>query len=193
MENKDLYTALIKAQAEMPVALKSSANPFFKSKYADLEEIVSISQPILAKHNLGVIQKIDLEGDYHVLVTIIIHSSGQSMESKVKIMPKDNTLPQFGAAITYLRRFSYASLLRIVSDEDLDGAETHEPVKYNTEYISKDQEAELRYELADDMEYAKKILKAFNIERLAEIPRSEYRRTIEAVKSYKAKKQTINQ
>src|ERR1700742_2994944 len=108
----ELMGALAKAQGEMEVAGKDSANPFFKSKYADLASIVSASRPYLAKNGLSVMQKIELDGeDRRILVTILGHSSGQFITSRMIINPLKEDIQSLGSAITYLRRYAYASLV----------------------------------------------------------------------------------
>lgn len=119
---KELFTALAKAQAEMEVAGLTKNNPFFKSQYADLTEVIRSSRPYLAKHGLSVIQPIitDVNGTM-LLRTMLCHSSGEYIASEVKIIPSKNDVHSLGSAITYLRRYSYISLVGVCAGEDDDG------------------------------------------------------------------------
>ena len=119
----ELFSALAKAQAEMPTAGKSSNNHFFKSKYADLASVVEASRPYLAKNGLSVAQPITIGQDgKRVLVTILAHSSGQYLVSRVPLNTTKEDMQSLGSAVTYMRRYAYASLVGVVAeDEDDDG------------------------------------------------------------------------
>lgn len=115
---KEIYTALLKFQTDCPKIKKDSENPFFKSKYAGLPAVWEVVQPLLAKHELLIIQPVV----GHDLKTILIHSSGETIESTYPIISKTETNPQdYGSAIKYARRYALESLLGIVTDEDDDG------------------------------------------------------------------------
>jgi hypothetical protein len=121
-ELKDLFTALSKAQGEMETAELSSANPFFKTRYADLAAIVKASRPSLTKHGLSIIQQIITHEDGQTMLhTMLCHTSGQWVESRVRIVPPKNDVQSIGSYITYLRRYSIASICGIVSSDDDDG------------------------------------------------------------------------
>ena len=121
-EINELASALVAAQAEFSAVPKGSTNPFFKSKYAALPDVVQSASPVLAKHGLAVSQFIDgeyLDGD--ALVTYLIHKSGQYLCHTMKLhMVKDDPQAQ-GSAVTYARRYAYMSALGLVADDDDDG------------------------------------------------------------------------
>src|ERR1700687_2313136 len=118
----ELYTALAKAQGEMNVAGKNSENPYFKSRYADFCDIVKASRPALTRNGLSVIQQILVNDDgSNVLYTILTHSSGQFIESAMRILPQKLDIQSIGSYIAYLKRYCYAALIGVVvSDEDDD-------------------------------------------------------------------------
>lgn len=121
----NLAVALAKAQAEMPVALFDKNNPFLKYKYATLGAVISSSKPILAKYGLSITQfPISQEGRIGV-TSILLHESGEWMEQTISMVPdvsKGVTAAQAaGIVITYLRRYSWASILGMYADEDADG------------------------------------------------------------------------
>lgn len=124
---KELATALNAFQAELVTVGKTAANPFFKSKYADLATIMLASQPVLTKHGLAVVQLPDnLEGR-PALTTILMHSSGQSVQATVPLILTKEDPQGVGSAITYARRYGYAAALQIVIDEDDDGNRASAP------------------------------------------------------------------
>jgi hypothetical protein len=124
---KELATALAKAQAEMPVVKMDAKNPFLKYKYATLGALINACRPVLAKNNLSVVQLPVNDGDKVGVSTTLIHASGEWLEDSVFI-PTDeqkglSTVQTVGVAITYLRRYSLASLLSMYADEDTDASE----------------------------------------------------------------------
>jgi hypothetical protein len=121
---KELYTALISAQAEFKTAIKDVSNTFFKSKYADLESIVAAVQPALTKHGLGFIQPVTTLSDGRMIITTtIIHISGQSIDSIYPVDPVKKDPQGYGSAITYGRRYALSSMLGVVTGDDDDGNE----------------------------------------------------------------------
>lgn len=119
---KELFTALVKAQAEMEVAELSRENPFFKSRYADFTEIVKATRPYLTKYGLSVIQPIITVGDQMLLRTMLCHTSGEYISSEIRINPPKTDVQSLGSYITYVRRYSYVSLVgACTGDEDDDG------------------------------------------------------------------------
>src|SRR5271154_5901868 len=87
----ELATALAKAQGEITGALKDSANPFFKSKYADLASCWDACRLPLSKNGLSVVQAPGTSDTATYLTTILLHSSGQWMRSRLLVQPKDDT------------------------------------------------------------------------------------------------------
>jgi len=117
----ELVSALVKAQAEFTAIPKDSANPFFKSKYAGLPIVVETAAPILAKHGLAVSQHVAIEDGQDVLITYLLHTSGQHLAHAMRLhLVKDDPQGQ-GSAITYARRYAYMAVLGLVADDDDDG------------------------------------------------------------------------
>lgn len=197
----ELFCALAKAQAEMQVAELSSANPFFKSKYADFTTIVKASRPALTKNGLCVIQQILPNDAYGVLHTVLGHSSGQYIESQVDIKPIKADVQSLGSYITYLKRYSYSALVGITTGEEDDDGEAamdrhkevaKQPAKsYNPpmpvdECIPADQEEILQDALKDHPDMASDILQKLNYESLSQIKKSEFKRVLNHVIKKKA-------
>lgn len=119
-ELNELFSALSKAQSEFLCAGKDKSNPFYKSTYADLASIVNASRPALSKNGLAVTQCIETEDGKSYLVTILGHSSGQAISSKMLLIPVDQKPQSMGSCITYFRRYAYAALVGVVVDEEDD-------------------------------------------------------------------------
>lgn len=127
MENNELALALNKFQSELVTVNKNSNNPFYNSKYADLAEIQKVTQPILTKHGLSVIQLPDNVDGKPALTTIVMHTSGQHQKGTIPLPPAKDDPQGVGSAITYMRRYSYAAALQIVIDEDDDANRASRP------------------------------------------------------------------
>ena len=120
---KQLAEALVKAQGEIKNASLNKINPHFKSKYADLAEIRDCTIPVLAQHGLAVMQLTDIKDGQVVLITRLLHQSGESVDS-VYPLNADPLKPQaMGSAMTYARRYCLAAMCGIAAEEDDDGNE----------------------------------------------------------------------
>lgn len=114
-----LALALSKAQGQMNGVAKGQDNPFFKSKYADLNECIQAAREHLSKNELAVIQTTELSGDNNiVIVTILAHSSGEWIKSKLKMTPKKDDDQGRGSSITYGRRYSFAAIVGLAQKDD---------------------------------------------------------------------------
>ena len=115
-----LAAALAKAQGEMHNAPLNRTNPHFKSKYADLAAIRDATIPSLSKHGLSLVQFTAITDQGLVLRTLLMHTSGESIES-VYPLPMAVDRPQvMGSAMTYAKRYSWAALCGISAEEDDD-------------------------------------------------------------------------
>lgn len=117
----DLAKALAAFQAVMPVVPKTSDNPFFKSKYADLADVVTQIAPVAGAHGLSVSQHIEDQGDHQVLTTMLMHASGQHLSSSMTLYITKQDPQGQGSAVTYARRYAYCAVLGVVADADDDG------------------------------------------------------------------------
>lgn len=116
----ELATALAKAQGMMRGALKDSANPFFKSKYADLQSVTEAIREAFSSNGLSYIQHLSCNKDNEVgCETIIMHSSGQWIGGGVLTVPVSKHDAQgYGSAITYCRRYSLSAASGVAPEED---------------------------------------------------------------------------
>ena len=117
--NKEICTALVKAQAEMSGAKKDSANPFFKSKYADLSSVDAAIGPAAAKHGLAYIQISHNIADHAAIETVILHESGQVINCGIVAVPVSKADAQgYGSAMTYARRYSLSAAFGVCPEDD---------------------------------------------------------------------------
>ncbi len=117
---KELPKAFVALQADLTPVAKSKTNPFFKSKYAPLPEVMETIQPLLAKHKLAVMQPMThLDGE-PAIKTILIHESGEMIEEVSPVFLDKKNAQSHGSAITYARRYGVMSLLGLVADDDDD-------------------------------------------------------------------------
>lgn len=103
----------------------NAVNPFLKNKYADLGAVIEALRVPFTKNGLSVSQMIGGDGGGISVTTVLLHKSGQWMESTITLPlgdEKGRSLAQSaGAIITYLRRYGLASIAGAYSDEDTDG------------------------------------------------------------------------
>ena len=120
-----LAGALAKAQGELDGAAKKSTNPFFKSGYADLHEVISSTFPHLSKHGLSISQGNEIVPGAVCVTTTLLHESGQWLRSKIKVpfpIGKDGNAKidaqGVGTATTYGRRYSLAAMVGVAQKDD---------------------------------------------------------------------------
>lgn len=121
-----LTAAVVAAQAKFPVIAKShtarvptKSGGEYSYRYADLEDVVTATRPVLVENGLSVRQYVDFDGTCDLLVTRLAHVSGQWEDATMRL--SDCPTPQAqGSAITYAKRYAYCAALNIVADEDDD-------------------------------------------------------------------------
>lgn len=125
---KEIAAAMLRFQSEVNTVIKAATNPFFKSKYADLPQILETIKEPLKNAGLSFMQ---FPKGVNELETIIMHTSGEWMSETYTMNPVKNDPQAFGSVITYQRRYALVSILGLNTDEDDDGnAATHkEPTK----------------------------------------------------------------
>jgi len=116
----ELAAALAKAQGQIEGAKKSSSNPFFKSKYADLAECWNTCREALTANGISVIQmpeEINENGRLNI-TTMLAHSSGQYISSTLTMTVTKLDPQAIGSAITYGRRYALAAMVGLAQEDD---------------------------------------------------------------------------
>lgn len=112
---KNLAVALVKAQSELRGAKKDADNPFFKSKYADLNSCWEAAREPLTKNGLCVIQTTEIQGPELGVKTILLHTSGEWISSFLPLTEKPQVT---GSAISYNRRYGLSAIVGLYSEDD---------------------------------------------------------------------------
>lgn len=115
-----ISAALVKFQSQLRPVAKEAENLFFKSSYADLSSILKAVMPVLTANGLAVIQPLKVVDDRVILITKLIHESGETIESEM-ILPHNADPQKYGSLITYYKRYQLQALLGINTEEDDDG------------------------------------------------------------------------
>lgn len=120
----ELLTALSNLKKEVGKLSKTETNPFFKSKYFDVNSLIEQVEPLLEKNGLLLLQPIE----NGLVKSVIYHiSTGQKVESEM-LLPIFNDPQKSGSAITYFRRYTLQSLLGLQAEDD-DGNKASQPTK----------------------------------------------------------------
>lgn len=115
METKvNIYKKLAEVKTKIGKLTKDTANPFFKSKYADINQLIEITDPLLLEVGLLALQPIQ---DGYLITKIVDIESGEEIVSSLKL-PEITDPQKVGSAITYYRRYTLKSLLNIQEEDD---------------------------------------------------------------------------
>tara|TARA_R110002049_G_scaffold258969_1_gene434719 strand:- start:130 stop:621 length:492 start_codon:yes stop_codon:yes gene_type:complete len=109
-----IYAKLLKVQTEVGAISKDSKNPFFKSKYFDINSLISHVQPLLSENGLLLLQPIKDGKQYSIIIDT---ETGESVESSLEL-PNISDAQKLGSAITYYRRYTLQSLLGLQAEDD---------------------------------------------------------------------------
>ena len=116
---KEIATALVKAQREFGPALKTSTNPHFRSRYADLSACVEAVLDALNNHGIYLMQLTEEHEAGVKVSTTFIHESGEQLSGGSLFMPATKHDAQgFGSALSYARRYSLMAACGIAPEDD---------------------------------------------------------------------------
>ena len=128
-----ISSAMAKAQHDVENASKNAKNPHFKSKYADLAELLNTVRPVFSSHGLAIVQMPSFVDGVASVETLISHSSGEWISSICSAPVSKQDAQGVGSAITYLRRYSLAAMCGIAQeDDDANSAVGHAPQAQQT-------------------------------------------------------------
>lgn len=127
---KGIATALAKAQTNMGKALKQASNPHFRSKYADLGNVMDACLPALNEAGIALIQPTGEDEHGRYVETILIHGeSGESLTCRVPLIVSKNDMQGYGSAVTYARRYGLMAMAGIAPEDDDGNAAAKAPPK----------------------------------------------------------------
>jgi hypothetical protein len=125
---KQIATALVKAQKAFGPALKSSTNPHFRSRYADLSACVEAVIEGLNEAGIALIQRTSEDHVGVTVETVFVHESGEMLECGKLHVPASKQDPQgYGSALTYARRYSLMAACGIAPEDDDGNAASRKP------------------------------------------------------------------
>jgi len=121
-EHKNIYTALCAAQSNMGKVTKGSINPAFKSRYADLADVVSVVVPALSEQGIAMYHSMIRDDEGMVMRTTLSHGATDThIHCDVPLIVDRNNMQGMKSATTYAKRIGLESLTGIAPDTDDDG------------------------------------------------------------------------
>jgi hypothetical protein len=121
-EHPTLAAALVAAQADMPAVAKDGTNPHFRSQFVTLDALIAATREVLNRHGISISQGATGDHNEPRLTTTLQHTSGEAWGLTMPLYPAKQDMQALGAAITYARRYAWAAILGIASEEDDDHA-----------------------------------------------------------------------
>jgi hypothetical protein len=116
---KQIAAALVKAQQQFQPALKTSSNPHFRTKYADLGACVEAVIGALNSNGIAMLQRTERDETGVTVETVFLHESGESWSSGPLHVPASKSDPQgYGSALTYARRYSLMAACGHAPEDD---------------------------------------------------------------------------
>nr|UVY58705.1 MAG: ERF superfamily protein [Bacteriophage sp.] len=123
----EIAKALAKFQSEVSDPNRTKENAFLKSKYVTLDSLLQAVRPVLASNGLSFLQVPFTGADVVSVTTMLLHESGEWLESDPFTLPLMKKDPQgVGSVVTYARRYSLSSILGVAWDEDDDAQSNNE-------------------------------------------------------------------
>lgn len=122
---KEISKAMVEFHSKVSKIAKSESNPFFKSKYASLANILDVIAKPLNESKLVILQ---FPTEQYKLTTRLLHESGEWFEDTYEMQPTKHTPQDAGSVITYQRRYAIGAILNLNIDEDDDGNKASQPV-----------------------------------------------------------------
>lgn len=119
----EISKALSEFRKEVKQPMKDANNPFFKSKYVPLENVIEAIDETAPNQGLSFTQWALNNSDGTVgVATMLLHTSGEFIEYDPVFMKAEKQTPQgAGSVITYLKRYTLSAIFGITSDQDDDG------------------------------------------------------------------------
>lgn len=110
--------AFVAAQMATEAVKKAASNPHFKSKYADLAEVVEATVPALNANGIAVMQSPGYENGLVSITTVLIHESGATATGTLRLNPTKADPQGIGSAITYGRRYALLAMTGAAPEDD---------------------------------------------------------------------------
>lgn len=142
--NKPFKERLLEAQGLIGAIKRDSENPFFKSKYFDINALLAEIKPILNTAGIIIAQKLTHVEGKLALATVLQDAYSDEAIGDICPLPETADAQKAGSAITYFRRYALQSLLALeAEDDDANGAEVGKKALAGSNISSKAKEFNL--------------------------------------------------
>ncbi len=165
-----IMPAFIKAQGSFSKAVKSATNPHFKSKYVALDGVIDAIAEPLRDNGIAIVQQTDIVDAGTVLITRLIHESGEWIASRYPVHPVKADPQGEGSALTYARRYALMALVGIAPEDD-DG---NAAVKAVEKPVTPAQAATIRDLIEVSGSDTAKFCAAYGVDSVDALPASKY-------------------
>jgi len=129
-EHKNIYMALCAAQANMGKVTKGSVNPAFKSKYADLADVVSVAVPALTEQGIAMYHSVIRNEHGTAMRTTLSHGATDThIHCDVPMIVDKQNMQGMKSATTYAKRIGLESVTGIAAEDDDGNAASKAPPK----------------------------------------------------------------
>jgi hypothetical protein len=175
----ELAAALSAAQGEFPVLEKKSKA--YNYMYADLAETLQAINEPMKKHGLSIYHQLVIQDGRELLVSRLMHSSGQSIMTPMPLFYKAdgkvNSMQALGSAITYAKRYNIGCLLNLAADKEVDddGIKAgYVTEKVKLPVVTEEQADVIEGYLREFPESKKDLLSRFGVKEVCEIPYDKF-------------------
>lgn len=191
-ERAPFAKAFIAAQRATEAVKKAASNPAFKSKYADLSEVVEATLPALNGAGIGVIQSPAFDGEMVSLTTVFVHESGASLTGVLRMRPTKPDPQGVGSAITYARRYALLAMTGAAPEDDDGNAASRKPAERFEQAAPERSEVVVKAAVAAIAACAdRKALDAWRLENEAMLETMHTDDANDVVRAWKAKAHTL--
>ena len=129
MTSKTIFQKLLEIQKEIGAIKKDATNPFFKSKYFDINSLLEQIKPTLNSNEIILLQGLtNIDGKLALSTKLIDSFDGQTIET-ICPLPETTDAQKAGSAITYFRRYAIQSLLALEAEDDDANLASKQPTK----------------------------------------------------------------
>lgn len=200
----ELAKSLASAQGEFPRIPYNRTTSTWNDEYSDLDITLHLIRPILSKNELALTQWCeDTKEEGTILHTMLLHSSDQWIESRIRVIPHRSDIKTFDSLMADHKKQQIFSLLALTVEGDIKDDhgelamhEIHDEIASGKQPIVKQpKEAytaltqeeidELDIELDGFPDLTQEILAKYKLRSLADMPRSKFRHCIETVRKFK--------
>ena len=163
----NISKALLEVQKKIKNAKQTAENPFYKSSYAPLNEILDEVRPNCNANGITILHDIGHDNGNVIVSAMLLHTSGEWIQTDGMKLPLDKQTAQgAGSAVTYGRRYTISAILGIASEEDDDGNTGEKAVNKHFSQPNTDKMKSLPKDIKDAFNalgYGNKVMQAYQL------------------------------